>query len=134
MRCAKVVSSQSSKLQEYLAEADKTAVDTAGHVDQLTKSFFGNVELMMRAADETLASVQVLRNGEAVTDSLRSAAVGFTPRAYESLGKETAKLLKFFTNFASQVVTPELEGVLPRLYPWTSTSGVWPFFVLDCSC
>jgi hypothetical protein len=82
MRCAKVVSSQSSKLQEYLAEADKTAVDTAGHVDQLTKSFFGNVELMMRAADETLASVQVLRDGEAVTDSLRSAAVGFTPRAY----------------------------------------------------
>ena len=111
-RCATVVSSQSKQLQAFLAEADTVATGPAAHVDRLAKAFFRRVGLLTGSANEFLASIATLRSGEAITNSMRNASRGFTPRAYEALGQETTKLYQFFRNFATQVVTPDLSGMV----------------------
>ena len=110
--CAAAVSTQSRKLEEYVTEVTTMLNGPAAHVDRLAKAFFDSLEGLMSSSSEMLAAIQVLADGEIVTEALRDAANGFTPRHYESLGQETTKLLQYFTNFAQQVVTPELDQMV----------------------
>ena len=111
-QCARVVTSQASKLQRYLAATDGVITGDVQFITQLANAFFSSLQSLMASAGTVRASAEILRNGTVITDALAAAASGFTPTSYGALGRETSKLLAFMTNFASQLVTPEFEGMV----------------------
>ena len=111
-RCAAAVSTQTSRLPAYLAAADDVVTGPALRLDMVTKTFFDNIDGMLSSADDVMASIMLLQQGKAMTEALVEAVALFTPENYNALSKETTKLFQFFTNFATELVTPELRGMV----------------------
>jgi hypothetical protein len=111
-RCASAVSTQTSRLPAYLDAADDLITGPALRLDAVTKTFFSHVDEMLSSASDVMASIALLQQGRNMTEALVAAAAVFTPSNYDALSKETTRLYQFFTNFAAELMTPDLQGMV----------------------
>jgi hypothetical protein len=113
--CASTLFGLAAMLQDYFrATADVLDNPTAA-VSSVSNLFFSALEDMLAKTDMILASVDLVRSGRSVIDSLTNAASTVTAAAHAKIAQETQRVHKYFAAFTAHFLPPSFQSMMPYL-------------------
>ena len=121
--CALMMTKLAETLPAYLDAVEDLLAHKADTLTAAADTFFEAAQAIIDASAATLAAVEHLRAGRAVTAALLAASRTFTPAVHERLVNNGVDLRKFYAGWRAQGVAARHDGC-PRRHARPGAPGV----------